>query len=129
VRKQNCSSFASFGFERWLVWLANVLQCGWGFFLLFAGGKKKQNKFPSNLHCPVKKLNPFYFQFITIVSVCCVCLYTLATNISIYVTQHSYSVYIRYIYKRLGVSLAKLVLFNNISKGLRIFSIYRYYVD
>jgi len=36
----------------------------------FAGGRKKQNKFPSNLHCPVKKLNPFYFQFITIVSVC-----------------------------------------------------------
>jgi len=35
----------------------------------FAGGRKKQNKFPSNLHCPVKKLNPFYFQFITIVSV------------------------------------------------------------
>jgi hypothetical protein len=27
----------------------------------FAGGKKKQNKFPSNLHCPVKKLNPFLF--------------------------------------------------------------------
>ena len=29
MRKQNCSSFASFGFERWLVGLANVLQCGW----------------------------------------------------------------------------------------------------
>ena len=41
VRKQNCSSFASFGFERLLVGLANVLQCGWGFFLLFCGGKKK----------------------------------------------------------------------------------------
>jgi len=27
----------------------------------FAGGRKKQNKFPSNLHCPVKKLNPFLF--------------------------------------------------------------------
>jgi len=36
----------------------------------FAGGRKKQNKFPSNLHCPAKKLNPFLFQFITIVSVC-----------------------------------------------------------
>jgi len=35
----------------------------------FAGGRKKQNKFPSNLNCPIKKLNPFYFQFITIVSV------------------------------------------------------------
>ncbi|MPL97952.1 hypothetical protein SDC9_44149 [bioreactor metagenome] len=28
----------------------------------FAGGRKKQNKFPSNLHCPVKKLNPFLFS-------------------------------------------------------------------
>jgi hypothetical protein len=27
----------------------------------FAGGRKKQNKFPSNLHCPFKKLNPFLF--------------------------------------------------------------------
>jgi hypothetical protein len=42
-------------------------------------------------------------------------------NIPIYVTQHSYSVYIRYIYKRLGASLPKLVLFNNTSKELRIF--------
>jgi hypothetical protein len=40
-----------------------------GFLLFFAGGRKKQNKFPSNLHCPVEKLNPFYFQLITIVSV------------------------------------------------------------
>ena len=38
-------------------------------FFFFCGGKKKTKKFPSNLHCPVKKLNPFYFQFITIVSV------------------------------------------------------------
>ena len=28
-------------FERWLVGLANVLQCGWGFLLLFLRGKKK----------------------------------------------------------------------------------------
>jgi hypothetical protein len=41
VRKQNCSSFASFGFERWLVGLANVLQCGWGFLLLFLRGEEK----------------------------------------------------------------------------------------
>jgi len=34
--------------------------CGWE--------KNKINS--SNLHCPIKKLNPFYFQFITIVSVC-----------------------------------------------------------
>ncbi|MCO5257475.1 MAG: hypothetical protein M9926_12040 [Lentimicrobium sp.] len=57
--------------------LGGALACGalpmcamWvGFLSFFAGGRKKQNKFPSNLHCPVKKLNPFYFQFITIVSV------------------------------------------------------------
>jgi hypothetical protein len=67
VRKQNCSSFASFGFERRLVGLANVLQCGLGFFLLFfAGGRKKQNKFPSNLHCPVKKLNPFFRYYLSL---------------------------------------------------------------
>ena len=30
-------------------------------FFFFCGGRKKQNKFPSNLHCPVKKLNPFLF--------------------------------------------------------------------
>jgi len=36
-------------------------------FFFIARGRKKQNKFPSNLHCPDKKLNPFYF--ITIVSV------------------------------------------------------------
>jgi hypothetical protein len=42
----------------------------------FAGERKKQNKFPSNLHCPVKKLNPFYFQFITIVTVCSSVFYT-----------------------------------------------------
>jgi hypothetical protein len=29
----------------------------------FAGGRKKQNKFPSNLHCPVKKLNPFFIIY------------------------------------------------------------------
>jgi len=27
----------------------------------FAGGRKKQNIFPSNLQCLVKKLNPFLF--------------------------------------------------------------------
>jgi len=32
-----------------------------GFLSSFAGGRKKQNKFPSNLHCPVKKLNLFLF--------------------------------------------------------------------
>ena len=36
----------------------------------FAGGRKKQNKFLSNLHCPVIKLNHFLFQIVAIVSVC-----------------------------------------------------------
>jgi hypothetical protein len=46
-----CSSFASFGFERWLpeyseqaVGLANVVQCGWGFFLLLLLGGGEKNK-------------------------------------------------------------------------------------
>ena len=40
--------------------------------LFFVGGRKKQNKFgsadlhfvpiPSNLHCPVKKINPFFLK-------------------------------------------------------------------
>jgi hypothetical protein len=46
----------------------------------FAGEEKKQNKFPSNLHCPVKKLNAFYFQFITIVSVWSSVALTLVAN-------------------------------------------------
>ena len=32
-----------------------------GFSSFLRVGRKKQNKFPSNLHCPVKKLNPFLF--------------------------------------------------------------------
>jgi hypothetical protein len=36
------------------------------FLSSFAGGRKKQNKFPSNLHCPVKKLNPFYFYYLSL---------------------------------------------------------------
>jgi len=50
VRKQNCSSFASFGFERWLVGLANVLQCGWGFFLLFLRGRMLEIPLKPLLH-------------------------------------------------------------------------------
>jgi hypothetical protein len=63
-----------FAVERWLV---GICQDEWGSLLLFCGweGKNKINwlyptSFPSNLYCPIKKLNPFYFQFITIVSVC-----------------------------------------------------------
>jgi hypothetical protein len=39
------SSFANFGFERLLVGLANLLQCGWGFFLFCGREEKKQIKF------------------------------------------------------------------------------------
>jgi len=38
-------SLAKLWFERWLVGLCQCVQCGWGFFLFFAGGRKKQNKF------------------------------------------------------------------------------------
>jgi len=59
VRRQDCTLWQSFG---------SALACGalamcamWvGFSSFFAGGRKKQNKFPSNLYCTVKKLNPFY---------------------------------------------------------------------
>ena len=64
------SSFANFG--RALA--CAICKCAvlWVGFLssFFAGGRKKQNKFPSNLHCPVKKLNHFLFQIVAIVSVC-----------------------------------------------------------
>jgi hypothetical protein len=53
-------------------------------FFFFAGGRKKQNKFPSNLHCPVKKLNPFLFHIITIVSVCSSVFFTLVANAHMY---------------------------------------------
>jgi hypothetical protein len=43
---------AKFGFERWLVGLANVLQCGWGFFLLFLRGEEK-NKINFHQICTV----------------------------------------------------------------------------
>jgi len=29
-------------------------------------GRKKQNKFPSNLHWPIKKLNPFFRYYLSI---------------------------------------------------------------
>jgi len=45
-------------------------------------GRKKQNKFPSNLHCPIKKLNPFYFNFIVIVSGCRLSFYTCCQRFS-----------------------------------------------
>jgi hypothetical protein len=32
----------------------------------FAWGRKKQNKFPSNLHCLVKKLNPFFRYYLSL---------------------------------------------------------------
>lgn len=48
----------------------------------FAGGRKKQNKFPSNLHCPIIKLNSFNFQFITMVSVGRLSFYTCCQRFS-----------------------------------------------
>jgi hypothetical protein len=62
VRKQNCSSFANLWFERWLLRVCKCAAMWVGFPSSFLWvGRKKQNKFPSNLHCPVKKLNPFLF--------------------------------------------------------------------
>jgi len=59
VRWQDNNSFANFGFECWIVGLAIVLQCEWGFFLLLRGGEKTKKigsaelhfiPVPSNLH-------------------------------------------------------------------------------
>jgi len=47
----------------------------------FAGGRKKQNKFPSSLHCPVKKLNPFLFSIYHYLFCLVVCLFTLVANV------------------------------------------------
>jgi hypothetical protein len=82
VHKQICNSFANFGFERWLVGLANVLQCAVGFPSSFLWvGRKKQNKFPSNLHCPVKKLNPFFIIYLYRICLSSVFLHLLPTRL------------------------------------------------
>jgi len=39
-------SLAKLRLQRWLVGLWQCVQCGFGFHLSFAGGRKKQNKFP-----------------------------------------------------------------------------------
>jgi len=59
---------ALFG-KAWFVALAcgALAMCAmWVGFLssFFVGGRKKQNKFPSNLHCRVKKLNPFFRYYL-----------------------------------------------------------------
>ncbi|MBK7736144.1 MAG: hypothetical protein IPI45_00040 [Saprospiraceae bacterium] len=66
VRKQNCSSFASFGIERWLVGLANVLRCGWGFFLLFLRGEKNKINFHQICTVLSKAKTLFFFLIYTI---------------------------------------------------------------
>jgi len=50
-----------------------------GFSFFFCGWEKNKIN-SSNLHCPVKKLNSFYFQFITIVSVWSSVALTLVAN-------------------------------------------------
>jgi len=37
-----------------------------GFYSFLRVGRKKQNKFPSNLHCPVKKLNLFFRYYLSL---------------------------------------------------------------
>jgi hypothetical protein len=85
VRKQNCSSFTSRklsglvlsvgsrGLSRYPSGCCNVGRVS---FFFFCGGRKNQNKFPSNLHCPVKKLNSFLFKFFQYRICLLVCLYT-----------------------------------------------------
>jgi len=72
--QEDCSSFASRKLSGLVLsvgsWgFGNVCNVGGVSFFFFAEGRKKQNKFPSNLHCPVIKLNHFLFQIVNIVSV------------------------------------------------------------
>jgi hypothetical protein len=63
VLKQNCSSFASFGFERRLVGLANVLFCVLGFPFFFLRGEEK-NKINSSKFAPTyQRAKTIRFQF------------------------------------------------------------------
>jgi len=50
-------------------------------FILFAGGERKNKiNLHNNIHCLIKKLNPFLFQFCQY-SICLVaCLFTLVAN-------------------------------------------------
>jgi len=65
-----------------LAYAALAMCAMWVGFLssFFAGGRKKQNKFPSNLHCPVKKLNPFFRYYLSLSYLSVVCLFTLVAN-------------------------------------------------
>jgi len=66
----------------------------------FAGGRKKQNKFPSNLQCPVKKLNPVYFQLNAIVSD------WLFVFLHLLPTEKWFSLFVRCSYTFLNISAA-----------------------
>jgi len=61
---QNCTLWQSFGLSVGSWGFGNV--CNVGGVSFFAGGRKKQNKFPSNLHCPIKKLNPFFRYYLSL---------------------------------------------------------------
>jgi len=67
---EDCTLWQSFGlsFGSWALPMC-AMGVGVSFIFHLRVGRKKQNKFPSNLHCPAKKLNTFLFQFITIISV------------------------------------------------------------
>jgi len=85
VRKQNCSFLQTFGLSvgscGFVPIKIGMLQCGWAFLAsFFAGGRKKQNKFPSNLHCPIKKLNSFLF-ILSISYLSAMSVFTLVANV------------------------------------------------
>ncbi len=75
-------SLASFGLRAGM-WGLPMCAMWDGFSSFFVGGKKKQNKFPSNLHCPVKMLNPFLLYFVNIISVWS-SVFTLVANGCVY---------------------------------------------
>jgi len=66
VRRQNCTFWQSFGCSVGLWGFGNVCNVGGVSSFFAGGGRKKQNKFPSNLHCPIKKLNPFFCYYLSL---------------------------------------------------------------
>ena len=81
VGLQNCTLWQSFGCSVGSCGFANVCNVGGVSLFFFVGGRKKQNKFPSNLHCPVKKLNPFFRYYLSLSYLSIVCLFTLVANV------------------------------------------------
>jgi len=81
---EDCTLWQAFGFRVGSWGFANVCNVGGVSFFFLRVGRKKQNKFSTYLHCPVKKLNPFLFSFYRYRFCLFVCLFTLVANVQVY---------------------------------------------